>query len=589
MSIFLPIIFLWKTNCRANFESFILPFRFVFLMKGMKSLLVRVIDGSSLVNKDLVSTSDPYACVWLSNAAGKAETRQQQTRTIDDCLDPKWEEEMEFAGVEGLEEAVLHVAVYDSDPCRADELLGEGQIPVAAFLASGGCSMQAIPLSPHGGSVRIEAREIPFPAVPKRIVVLFDGTWNGPEAGLSQTNVFKLFTALAGGLLCQEAMPRVKSLRSEQGALLQVAAYIHGVGDLSKWRKGTRLVEGATGLGLRDRVIAGYNFVRARHVPGDEVCVLGFSRGGYSAHALAELLCSQGLSLKQSAVEAYFANRHEHPPHLSRAQEPAAVSVAALACWDCVGALGTDAWWGDRADSYHYAPPRLHPGIQRAYHALAVDEGRETFLPHIWEMPSRPRKSFRQLLFPGCHSDVGGGYHETSLSDLTLVWMVRCLLLARSQQPLILLTPELQKAFLSRSSLFASSSSSAACTSAASPPFPSFTIPAAFISANLPSVDFTIAPDPAGAGHSELSLDKMVPRRFPASIKRHRAIARRKNAPAVPLICKGQPPILQPYHHHDYLVFELKDGCSITATNATPSTLATPVSSSSSTPSSSKP
>jgi hypothetical protein len=41
------------------------------------------------------------------------------------------------------------------------------------------------------------------------------------------------------------------------------------------------------------------------------------------------------------------------------------------------------------------------------------------FFPTFWT----PRTNITQVIFAGCHSDVGGGYRETGLSDRALEWM----------------------------------------------------------------------------------------------------------------------------------------------------------------------
>ena len=43
---------------------------------------------------------------------------------------------------------------------------------------------------------------------------------------------------------------------------------------------------------------------------------------------------------------------------------------------------------------------------------------------HIREAPSRPCSE--QVWFSGVHSDVGGGYPEHDLRDITLLWMMGC-------------------------------------------------------------------------------------------------------------------------------------------------------------------
>src|SRR6195256_2611677 len=61
---------------------------------------------------------------------------------------------------------------------------------------------------------------------------------------------------------------------------------------------------------------------------------------------------------------------------------------------------------------------------------LSIDENRQIFAPEIWdeseESPeAKARGRIKQVWFPGVHSDIGGGYPETGLSDLALEWMIK--------------------------------------------------------------------------------------------------------------------------------------------------------------------
>src|ERR1700716_2095079 len=61
---------------------------------------------------------------------------------------------------------------------------------------------------------------------------------------------------------------------------------------------------------------------------------------------------------------------------------------------------------------------------------LSIDEKRQIFAPEIWdeseESPeAKARGRIKQVWFPGVHSDIGGGYPETGLSDLALEWMIK--------------------------------------------------------------------------------------------------------------------------------------------------------------------
>ncbi|MGZ4979654.1 MAG: phospholipase effector Tle1 domain-containing protein [Methylobacter sp.] len=56
---------------------------------------------------------------------------------------------------------------------------------------------------------------------------------------------------------------------------------------------------------------------------------------------------------------------------------------------------------------------------------MALDEQRRAFAPSLWEQAD----NVDQVVFPGAHADVGGGYplanNESGLSDITLQWMAK--------------------------------------------------------------------------------------------------------------------------------------------------------------------
>ena len=70
---------------------------------------------------------------------------------------------------------------------------------------------------------------------------------------------------------------------------------------------------------------------------------------------------------------------------------------------------------------------RLHDTIDVALHALAIDEQRGPFRPTLFTLPEgttlASHQHVEQTWFAGTHADVGGGWPETELSDIALLWM----------------------------------------------------------------------------------------------------------------------------------------------------------------------
>jgi hypothetical protein len=73
---------------------------------------------------------------------------------------------------------------------------------------------------------------------------------------------------------------------------------------------------------------------------------------------------------------------------------------------------------------WEFHDTKLSSYVDGAFHALAIDEERAAFSPTLWHaQPGAVGQELKQVWFTGVHSDVGGGYAETSLSDITLLWM----------------------------------------------------------------------------------------------------------------------------------------------------------------------
>lgn len=299
----------------------------------------------------------------------------------------------------------------------------------------------------------------------KTIIYCADGTWNGAgtrellEADKPElSNVYRIFQRLRGTPVLQLGV--TIGLRVEQkdfrqfGKLLQTAMYCHGVGE-NEHDLEEHIVGGAFGGGLTTRIRMGYAFVSRQYEPGDRIVLVGFSRGAYTARALADFIATQGVlqasdagshlpfspvagawlafrkatraihaSTKLGCLIAgsedlhYEALKFTHRiPDSSRYRT---ATVAAVAVFDTVGSVGIpDIELGVVEDDFQFVNANLLPGIERAFHAVSLDEQRMNFRPTLW----LPSVVLTQTLFAGAHSDVGGGYDDHELADVPLQWM----------------------------------------------------------------------------------------------------------------------------------------------------------------------
>ena len=262
--------------------------------------------------------------------------------------------------------------------------------------------------------------------MPKRIVICADGTWNKPEQrdhlGPSATNVAK-FAAVV--------------LPEDAQRVTQVVYYHKGVGVSGGIF--ARLSGGAFGEGISTNIEDCYLFVMNNYRPGDELFLVGFSRGAYTVRSLAGLIRNCGI-LKQEHLfrysEAYALYRDRDPNSHPRA--PAAekfrrdfawpdAEIRFIGVWDTVGALGIPIsalrFWNKAHYEFHDVTLSTH--VRGAYHALALDEERKPFLPTLWARgnDAPAEQVLEQVWFPGSHCDVGGGFSDAGLSDGALTFM----------------------------------------------------------------------------------------------------------------------------------------------------------------------
>jgi hypothetical protein len=73
----------------------------------------------------------------------------------------------------------------------------------------------------------------------------------------------------------------------------------------------------------------------------------------------------------------------------------------------------------------------LHKDVERACHALALDDERTTFHPVLWDETGQAKTQFTkderisQVWFTGVHANVGGGYPDDSLAQIPLYWIMQ--------------------------------------------------------------------------------------------------------------------------------------------------------------------
>jgi hypothetical protein len=254
------------------------------------------------------------------------------------------------------------------------------------------------------------------------------------------------------------------------------------------------------GTGFDAHVMAGYRFLMRYYESGDKIFMFGFSRGAFTAKFLARMIHTVGLlcrgneemvpfayrlyqrylagqiqkfkdkrqgtvydktstkdpvkskSMQNDEIAVFsntFCRKEKKINHETGEVDEDNIQVFFLGMWDCVNSVKVLERAAER--------PIGCIGIAKyVRHAVAVDERRVKFKPALLAQDIRasaedPRKDphehhedIKEVWFPGCHGDVGGGYpagaskksdkrlHEAKdvdsglvqMSDIPLAWMI---------------------------------------------------------------------------------------------------------------------------------------------------------------------
>ncbi|KAH9891558.1 hypothetical protein C8Q73DRAFT_650292 [Cubamyces lactineus] len=340
---------------------------------------------------------------------------------------------------------------------------------------------------------------------PRTLILCFDGTAEQYDG--DNTNVVKFYSLL----------------KKDDDNTEQLCYYQPGVGTyfnpgvvspLFQWA--AKILDEAFAWYLDAHVRGGYQFLMENYTAGDRICLFGFSRGAYTARALAGMLHKIGLLPRDNTEQIPFAYKLYKQTDKGSLELAAgfkqtfcrSVEIEFVGVWETVSSVGV---LMTRTLPFTTA----NTTVKTFRHALALDEHRVRFLPNFYhratpaENEARTasqhtsmnvkewkRKSAKSLLprwlkasrrsavkvakaklqqdraredvregivptpasplhlaenalgnkieggtdvlevwFAGCHTDVGGGSVAddvtVSLSDITLRWMVREVVLAQ--------------------------------------------------------------------------------------------------------------------------------------------------------------
>lgn len=296
----------------------------------------------------------------------------------------------------------------------------------------------------------------------KRLILCFDGTWNTLSDPTVVTNVVKVADAV--------------NLRDPEG-VHQICYYNSGVGSGGPI---DRITGGVFGAGLKNNVKRGLAFLTQNYDAGgngeepDEIYLFGFSRGAYTARAVAGVLGAVGIPWEVRDSEVHWetyrkiaklrSKQRDLDPKSRRYQRldekiqeiqnpkdataaegktvnkpkthtPESIKVKCIGVFDTVGSYGIPAGLGLGALPHVFTywtrgfhSRKISDRVDVALHAMAIDEMRRPFAPTFWTRKPDDKvvdgQVVEQVWFPGVHCNIGGGYEDTRLSDMALAWMI---------------------------------------------------------------------------------------------------------------------------------------------------------------------
>jgi hypothetical protein len=200
----------------------------------------------------------------------------------------------------------------------------------------------------------------------------------------------------------------------------QITHYFRGIGNDDENDSINSALEGA--FAAEDQSVRNHAYLAflENYCVGDQISVLGFSRGAAAARLFVTDLRSRGLlntvmvdsrlrrakNSGESWQEIWALYTHQSK-ELVKGDD---IDISFVGVWDTV------------ATSMGASAKDLEPRkVGHIVHCLALDEERDLFAPSLLLNPRAD--NVKEVWFPGCHSDIGGGYFHDALGRVTLAFM----------------------------------------------------------------------------------------------------------------------------------------------------------------------
>lgn len=238
----------------------------------------------------------------------------------------------------------------------------------------------------------------PKDPAPRKIIICIDGTGQD-ETKPRATNVRKFATLL------RKADANQKIL------------YLPGVGSRTDKQRSGKLFGNVGGSGAKRIRREALAELTLNYRPGDRIYIVGFSRGAAICRTLANAIHKNGLpeTIKITKEDGVFRS-------LKRVGKVHKPEIEMLGVFDTVASFGVGAnLAGIPFQKINlFKDLSIAPNIKKAYHLVSIDERRDAFQPTLMNAEDR----VSEVWFAGVHTDVGGGYAQHELANITLTYLI---------------------------------------------------------------------------------------------------------------------------------------------------------------------
>ena len=269
---------------------------------------------------------------------------------------------------------------------------------------------------------------------------LFGSLWRRPASDFSPRRGAVIHVIILDGTMsslepgCETNAGMAYNLAREMGGKLSIY-YEPGL-QWGDWRSARDVM---MGKGINRQIKRAYGYLASRYHPGDQIYLLGYSRGAYAVRSLAGVIDQVGLLRGEHATERNIRDVYRHYEcnpdgaaslAFSKANCHETTEIEMIGVWDTVKSLGINApiLWRLSEHLHAFHNHELREKKKNGFHALALNESRVAYSPVLWASHEGFEGRVEQVWFPGSHGDIGGqlgGYEAARpLANIPFVWLL---------------------------------------------------------------------------------------------------------------------------------------------------------------------